>query len=205
VLRAQIPAGLNIAMSGIPWWTTDIGGFMDGDIRTDYFKELIVRWFQFGVFCPLFRLHGVRQPMNGLYGAQSSGADNEVWSFGEQAYEIIKPLLFLRIKLKPYLRFLNLAAHNHGTPPMRPLYFDFPKDPAAANLADQFMLGPDLLVAPVTEQGAITRMVYLPVGVDWIDAWTGHDFQGGRQYKVDAPLERIPVYWRKGSSFAFPF
>ena len=84
VLRAQIPAGLNIAMSGIPWWTTDIGGFMEGDIRTDYFKELIVRWFQYGVFCPLFRLHGVRQPLNGLYGAQSSGADNEVWSFGEQ-------------------------------------------------------------------------------------------------------------------------
>ena len=205
VLRAQIPAGLNIAMSGIPWWTTDIGGFMDGDIRTDYFKELIVRWFQFGVFCPLFRLHGVRQPMNGLYGAQSSGADNEVWSFGEPAYEIIKPLLFLREKLKPYLRFLNLAAHNHGTPPMRPLYFDFPKDPAAANLADQFMLGPDLLVAPVTEQGVVSRMVYLPMGEEWVDAWTGREFQGGQQYLVDAPLERIPVYWRKGSSFAFPF
>ncbi len=93
ILRAQIPAGLNIAMSGIPWWTTDIGGFMEGDIRTDYFKELIVRWFQYGVFCPLFRLHGVRLPLNGLYGAQSSGADNEVWSFGEKAYEIISGLL----------------------------------------------------------------------------------------------------------------
>jgi alpha-D-xyloside xylohydrolase len=141
VLRAQIPAGLNIAMSGIPWWTTDIGGFMEGDIRTDYFKELIVRWFQYGVFCPLFRLHGVRLPLNGLYGAQSSGAGNEVWSFGEKAYAIIKDLLFLREKLKPYLRGLNRAAHEHGAPPMRPLYFDFPNDPAAANLADQFMLG----------------------------------------------------------------
>jgi alpha-D-xyloside xylohydrolase len=126
VLRAQIPAGLNIAMSGIPWWTTDIGGFMEGDIRTDYFKELIVRWFQYGVFCPLFRLHGVRLPTNGLYGAQSSGAGNEVWSFGEKAYEIIKHLLFLREKLKPYLSELNQAAHEHGAPPMRPLYFDFP-------------------------------------------------------------------------------
>ncbi len=77
-------------MSGIPWWTTDIGGFMEGDVRTDYFKELIVRWFQYGVFCPLFRLHGVRLPLNGLYGAQSSGADNEVWSFGETAYAIIR-------------------------------------------------------------------------------------------------------------------
>jgi alpha-D-xyloside xylohydrolase len=205
VLRAQIPAGLNIAMSGIPWWTTDIGGFMEGDIRTDYFKELIVRWFQYGVFCPLFRLHGVRLPLNGLYGAQSSGAANEIWSFGEKAYEIIKNLLFLREKLKPYLRELNQAAHERGTPPMRPLYFDFPGDPASANRADQFMLGPDLLIAPVTEQGAVSRAVYLPNGTDWIDAWSGVEQRGGHTIQVEAPLERIPVYWRKGSSYAFWF
>jgi alpha-D-xyloside xylohydrolase len=205
VLRAQIPAGLNIAMSGIPWWTTDIGGFMEGDIRTDYFKELIVRWFQYGVFCPLFRLHGVRQPLNGLYGAQSSGAENEVWSFGERNYEIIRSLLFLREKLKPYLRELNWAAHEHGTPPMRPLYYDFATDPAAINLADQFMLGPDLLVAPVTEQGAISRDVYLPTGTSWVEAWSGQEFQGGQLLKADAPLERIPVYWRKESKYQFRF
>jgi alpha-D-xyloside xylohydrolase len=205
VLRAQIPAGLNIAMSGIPWWTTDIGGFMDGDIHTDYFKELIVRWFQYGTFCPLFRLHGVRQPLNGLYGAQSSGADNEVWSFGERNYEIIRNLLFLREKLKPYLRELNRAAHEHGTPPMRPLYYDFPTDPAAVNLADQFMLGPDLLVAPVTEQGAISRDVYLPTGTTWVEAWSGQEFQGGQLLKANAPLERIPVYWRKESKYQFRF
>jgi alpha-D-xyloside xylohydrolase len=205
VLRAQIPAGLNIAMSGIPWWTTDIGGFMEGDVRTDYFKELIVRWFQYGVFCPLFRLHGVRQPLNGLYGAQSSGADNEVWSFGERDYEIIRNLLFLRDKLRPYLRELNRAAHEHGTPPMRPLYYDFPTDPAAANLADQFMLGPDLLVAPVTEQGAISREVYLPTGTIWVEAWSGQEFQGGQLLKANAPLERIPVYWRKESKYQFRF
>jgi len=205
ILRAQIPAGLNIAMSGIPWWTTDIGGFMDGDTRTDYFKELIVRWFQYGVFCPLFRLHGVRQPLNGLYGAQSSGADNEVWSFGEQAYEIIRGLLFLREKLKPYLRALNQAAHQHGAPPMRPLVYDFPAAPAAANLADQFMLGPDLLVAPVVEQGALSRDVYLPAGADWLDAWTMKEVRGGQRITADAPLERIPVYWRKGSGFVFRF
>lgn len=205
VLRAQIPAGLNIAMSGIPWWTTDIGGFMDGDIRTDYFKELIVRWFQYGVFCPLFRLHGVRLPLNGLYGAQSSGADNEVWSFGEQNYEIIRHLLFLREKLKPYLRELNQAAHEHGRPPMRPLYYDFPTDPAAVNLPDQFMLGPDLLVAPVTEQGAVSRHVYLPAGQTWIEAWSGEEFPGGQHIKANAPLERIPAYWRKGSKYQFEF
>ena len=205
VLRAQIPAGLNIAMSGIPWWTTDIGGFMEGDIRTDYFKELIVRWFQYGVFCPLFRLHGVRQPLNGLYGAQSSGADNEVWSFGERNYEIIRNLLFLREKLKPYLRELNQAAHEHGTPPMRPLYYDFPTDPAAVNLADQFMLGPDLLVAPVTEQGAVSREVYLPTGTTWVEAWSGEEFHGGQHLKANAPLERIPVYWRRESKLRFRF
>ena len=205
VLRAQIPAGLNIAMSGIPWWTTDIGGFMEGDIRTDYFKELIVRWFQYGVFCPLFRLHGVRQPLNGLYGAQSSGADNEVWSFGERNYEIIRNLLFLREKLKPYLRELNREAHEHGTPPMRPLYYDFPTDPAAINLADQFMLGPDLLVAPVTEQGAISREVYLPTDTTWVEAWNGQEVQGGQHLKANAPLEQIPVYWRKGSEHQFKF
>jgi alpha-D-xyloside xylohydrolase len=204
-LRRSVPAGLNMALSGIPWWTTDIGGFMEGDVRTDYFKELIVRWFQYGVFCPLFRLHGVRLPLNGLYGAQSSGADNEVWSFGEKAYEIIRGLLFLREKLKPYLRELNRAAHQRGTPPMRPLYFDFPADPAAANLADQFMLGPDLLVAPVTEQGAVSREVYLPAGADWVEAWTGQEQPGGQSLQAEAPLERIPVYWRKGSPFAFTF
>ncbi|MCX7030992.1 MAG: family 31 glucosidase [Spirochaetes bacterium] len=205
VLRAQVPAGLNIAMSGIPWWTTDIGGFMEGDVRTDEFKELIVRWFQYGVFCPLFRLHGVRQPQNGLYGAQSSGADNEVWSFGDAAYGIISRLLFLREKLKPYLRVLNRAAHERGTPPMRPLYFDFPSDPAATGLADQFMLGPDLLVAPVVERGVVARDVYLPVGADWIEAWTGRQSPGGARLRADAPIERIPVFWRKGSPFAFGF
>lgn len=204
-LRAQIPAGLNIAMSGIPWWTTDIGGFMEGDVRTDYFKELIVRWFQYGVFCPLFRLHGVRLPLNGLYGAQSSGADNEVWSFGEAAYAIIRKLLLLREQLKPYLRVLNQAAHERGAPPMRPLVYDFPGDPAAANLADQFMLGPDLLVAPVAEQGATARPVYLPAGATWVDAWSGEQHQGGQAIEAAAPLERIPVYWRKGSPFAFQF
>jgi alpha-D-xyloside xylohydrolase len=205
VLRAQIPAGLNIAMSGIPWWTTDIGGFMEGDIRTGYFKELIVRWFQYGVFCPLFRLHGVRQPLNGLYGAQSSGADNEAWSFGERGYEIIRHLLFLREKLKPYLRELNRAAHEHGTPPMRPLYYDFPTDPAAVNLADQFMLGPDLLVAPVTEQGVVSRDVYLPNGTTWVEAWSSQEFQGGQHLKANTPLEQIPVYWRKESKYQFRF
>ena len=205
VLARQIPAGLNIAMSGIPWWTTDIGGFMNGDVREPSFKELIVRWFQYGVFCPLFRLHGVRLPVNGLYGAQSSGADNEVWSFGEQQYEIISALLFLRERLKPYLGVLNQAAHQHGIPPMRPLYFEFPSDPQAAGLVDEFLLGPDLLVAPVVVEGARSRSVYLPAGADWVEAWSGAEFAGGQTIDCPAPLERIPVFWRKGSPHQFQF
>jgi len=150
-------------------------------------------------------LHGVRLPLNGLYGAQSSGADNEVWSYGEKAYEIISGLLFLREKLKPYLRELNKAAHERGIPPMRPLYYDFPSDAEASLIADQFMLGSDLLVAPITEQGAVSRGVYLPSGTTWVEAWTGQEYHGGQRLQAEAPLERIPVYWRKGSPFAFGF
>ena len=143
--------------------------------------------------------------LNGLYGAQSSGADNEAWSFGDTAYLIIRKLLLLREQLKPYLRVLNQAAHERGTPPMRPLVYDFPADAAAANLADEFMLGPDLLVAPVVEQGTTARRVYLPAGATWVDAWSGQEHQGGQAIEAPAPIERIPVYWREGSSFAFPF
>ena len=112
-------AGLNIGLSGIPWWTTDIGGFNGGDITTPYFRELIVRWFQFGVFCPIFRLHGYRGPNNGIM--TTSGADNEVWSFGEEAYGIISKLLFLREALRPYIHTHMEFASQSGLPIMRPL------------------------------------------------------------------------------------
>jgi alpha-D-xyloside xylohydrolase len=204
-LRAQFPAGLNIGLSGIPWWTTDIGGFREGDIRDPYFQELIVRWFQYGVFCPLFRLHGVRQPGNGEAGALFSGADNEVWSFGEQAYEVLKGLLFLREKLKPYLMEQNRAAHERGLPPMCPLFFHFPADPQSAGVMDQFMLGPDLLVAPVMYKDQRSRSVYLPAGATWMDAWTLQEYADGQVIEAAAPIERIPVFWRKGSAFAFRF
>ena len=113
-LQAQVRAGLNMAMSGIPWWTTDIGGFHGGDIRTDYFQELIVRWFQYGVFCPIFRLHGHRQPERSPF--PGSGADNEVWSFGEEAYRAITPLLFLRERLRPYIHDQMEVASQVGLP-----------------------------------------------------------------------------------------
>lgn len=204
-LQQQVRAGLNIGLSGIPWWTTDIGGFMGGDIRSPEFRELIVRWFQYGTFCPLFRLHGARNPSNGESGALFSGADNEVWSFGEPAYAVIKKLLFLREKLRPYLMELNQTAHQRGFPPMRPLFFDFPQEQAAWDIDTQFMLGPDLLIAPVLEQGQRERQVYLPKGSSWVDAWTGTEHPGGQYIVKEAPLEIVPVYWRKGSPWMFAF
>ena len=110
-LGAQVRAGLNIGLSGIPWWTTDIGGFHGGDPESPYFRELIVRWFQYGVFCPLFRLHGMRQPTVGW----DAGGPNEVWSFGDEAYAIIRDLLFLRERLKPYILAQMAAAAETGS------------------------------------------------------------------------------------------
>jgi len=194
-LREQVRAGLNMAMSGIPWWTTDIGGFMDGDPRTPEFKELVVRWFQYGVFCPLFRLHGVRLPM---HEKELTGADNEVWSFGDEAYAIIKDLMALRERLRPYVMEQMRRAQEEGLPPMRPLFVDFPDDPGCYEVEDEFLFGPDILVAPITESGVTSRAVYLPAGARWTDAWTGTVYAGGQTYTMVAPLERIPVLLKDG-------
>jgi alpha-D-xyloside xylohydrolase len=187
-----VAAGLNTGLSGIPWWTTDIGGFAGGDPSTAYFRELIVRWFQYGVFCPLFRLHGVREPSNGW----DSGGPNEVWSFGEEAYSIIRELLLLRRRLKSYILAQMRQAAANGAPVIRPLFFDFPADAGCSEVEDEFMFGPEILVAPVLEQGAKSRPVYLPVGEGWFDAWTGEAHAGGQTLLVDAPLECIPVFVR---------
>ncbi|MCC7145754.1 MAG: hypothetical protein IT443_04855 [Phycisphaeraceae bacterium] len=195
-LANQVRAGLNIGLSGIPWWTTDIGGFLNGDPRTEYFRELIVRWFQFGVFCPLFRLHGYRQPAT-----FETGAPNEIWSFGDKAYEIIKEILFLRERLKPYVMAQMRVAHETGRPVMRPLFFDFPKDAGTAAVEDQFMFGPDILVAPVLAQGQTQRAVYLPAGAKWTDPYSGQVYDGGQTITADAPLERVPVYLRDGAKW----
>jgi alpha-D-xyloside xylohydrolase len=198
-LRAQAPAGLNMAMSGIPWWTTDIGGFHGGDPDDPVFRELLVRWFQYGVFCPLFRLHGVREQPGGQPSAEISGGPNEVWSYGDEIYALVKDLLFLRERLRPYVMAQMAAAHETGAPVMRPLFFDFPQDERSYGVADQFMFGPDLLVAPVLHAGARERRVYLPAGASWADGWTGERFQGGRTVTATAPLERIPLFLRDGA------
>jgi len=178
-LRRQIPAGLNIGLSGIPWWTTDIGGFKGGDIAAPEFRELLVRWFQFGVFCPLTRLHGIREPGT-MEGPGQTGAANEPWSFGEDVYRILRQWLGLRERLRPYIMDTMRIAHEEGIPPMRPLFLSYPADEAAWDIDDEFLLGSDILVAPVVTQGATERRVYLPAGTDWHDAWTGERVPGGR-------------------------
>jgi alpha-D-xyloside xylohydrolase len=199
-LQQQVRAGLNIAMSGIPWWTTDIGGFFGGEIDTPYFQELIVRWFQYGAFCPLFRLHGWRN--SSLTHPETSdptrGGPNEVWAFGERAYGIIREILFLRERLRPYIMQQMKLASMKGTPPMRPLFFDFAGDKNCAEVDDQFLFGPDLLVAPVLQSKVSKRKVYLPAGATWTDAWTGKKFKGGQTITADTPLEKIPLYLKNG-------
>ena len=193
VLQAQVRAGLSIGLSGIPWWTSDIGGFYDGDPQDPAFRELIVRWFQFGTFSPLFRLHGLRKPGDIDRFWEDSGP-NEVWSFGDEAYKIIREFLYMRERLRPYIMELMAQAQATGAPPMRPLFFDFPTDEQAWAVEDAYMFGPALLVAPILFKGARSREVYLPAGVTWRDAWTDEVYAGGQRIIADAPLERIPLY-----------
>jgi alpha-D-xyloside xylohydrolase len=204
-LRAQIPAGLNIGLSGIPWWTTDIGGFYGGDPSSPYFRELIIRWFQYGVFCPLFRLHGFRIPEIWIPDSHimMTGAPNEIWSFGDEAYNIIRDLLFLRERLRPYIMEQMEVAHRNGTPPMRPLFYDFPEDGICARIEDQFLFGPDILVAPVLHEGARSRDVYLPAGANWTHVWSDQEFSGGSWITTQAPLSQVPVYVRGNKTLPF--
>lgn len=201
--NAQIRAGLNIMMSGIAWWTTDIGGFYGGNIEDADFHELLVRWFQYGVFCPLFRLHGVREPRE--KGSVACGAANEIWSFGERNYEILRKFVLLRERLKPYVLEQARLVSEKGLPMMRPLFFDYPADEECWNVEDEFFFGPDLVVAPVTTKGARSRKVYLPRGATWIDAWSGEKQESGTWFEADVPLDTIPVFVRQGASVGAVF
>jgi len=194
-LRRQIAAGLNTALSGLPWWCADIGGFHGGDPADPEYRETMVRWFQFGALSPIFRMHGDRAPRTAL-GREMTGGPNEVWSYGERAAEIMAEYMALRERLRPYLQQLMVEAAETGLPPMRALFLEFPDDPEAWQVADQFLLGPDLLVAPVLELGATEREVYLPAGARWRDAWTGEEAPAGVRQVVAAPLDRIPLFLR---------
>jgi alpha-D-xyloside xylohydrolase len=192
-LSRQIRCGLNMAMSGIPWWTTDIGGFFGGDIGDPCFRELLVRWFQFGVFCPVTRLHGFRNSWDA-----KGGADNELWSFGEEAYAVLRRQLALRESLRPHIAAFAERELPRGRPFMRPLFFDFPGEPELAQVEDEYLFLDDILVAPVTEAGARSRSLRLPSGKTWVDPYTGRNCAGGL-IEAEAPIERIPVFVARDS------
>ena len=205
-LRRQIPTGLDVTASGIPYWSNDTGGWQylpavhhpahtplldPSDARAtvggyDDYPELYTRWFQYATFLPIFRTHGSRPA-------------NEVWSYGSQAEPILEKYLRLRYQLMPYIYSLGYKTWQTGAPIMRALPLDFPADPKVADIADEYMLGPAFLVAPVTEQGATSRQVYLPAGTDWYNFWTGERMKGGQTITVPAPIDTIPLFVRAGS------
>jgi alpha-D-xyloside xylohydrolase len=186
--KRQIPAGLNYSMTGMPYWTTDIGGFTGGDPSDPAYRELFVRWFEYGSFCPIFRVHGFRK-----------GNQNELWSYGPAAQKILTRYDQLRYRLLPYNYTLAAQTTFDGYTPMRALPFDFRTDPKALDIGDEFMFGPSLLVAPVTDEGSTQRSVYLPKGAKWYDFWTGVRHSGGRNINRLAPLSILPLYVRAGS------
>lgn len=203
-LRYQLAAGLNMGIAGIPWWTTDIGGFHGGNITDPRFRECLVRWFQFGAFCPVFRLHGDREPHKkplGLKGggAVPSGAENEVWSYGEEVYRICKKYMLLRERLRTYIAETMRQAHERGTPVIRTLFYNFPRDSHAWKVYDQFCFGDDILVCPVLYEGQRSREIYLPAGCRWRDLNTGETYEGCRTISCGAPLDSIPVFFREGT------
>lgn len=202
-LRNQLSIGLNMAIAGIPWWTTDIGGFHGGIDDDPKFRELVIRWFQFAVFCPVMRMHGDREPhtqplSNKGGGKMPSGGQTEPWAYGDQAYGIMKKYMFLRENLKKYIRKQMEAAHLKGTPVIRPLFYDFSKDPKAWQIENQFMFGDSIMVAPVlyTNEEKTSRTVYFPEGDNWIDATTGNQVVGGQTLEINLNIENIPVYVR---------
>lgn len=207
VLKRQIPTALNFCASGMPYWSSDIGGWQalpDEESSEDYsslllstesegkgavtkknYTELYIRWFQFGVFCPTFRTHGTRKY-------------NEVWSYGEEAEKILVKYLKLRYRLMPYIYSLAHQATETGAPFMRALWMDF-EDKNCAKIDDEFLFGPALLIAPVVEQGAVSRKVYLPAGCKWYDFTTNEILEGGQTITASAPIDQIPVYVKAGS------
>ena len=199
-LRDQFAAGLNVSLAGIPWWTTDIGGFFV-DVTAPEHKELLLRWFEWAVFCPVLRLHGDKGPFESKPlddrewggGFCHTGRDNELWSYGEDVYEILKEYVLLRERMKPYLKELMREASENGSPVMRTMFYEFPEDPACWEADEQYMFGSRYLVAPVLYAGMREREVYLPKGT-WKELATDKVYEGGRTVAVKAPLEVIPVF-----------
>jgi alpha-D-xyloside xylohydrolase len=187
-LRRQVPAGLNFALSGFPYWTTDIGGYHPlnyAQTMPPGYQELYARWFEYGAFCPVFRTHGHRD-------------HNELWVY-DQVFPTLLAVDRLRYRLLPYVYSLAWKVTSEDYTIQRPLVMDFREDPATLEIGDQFMFGPDLLVSPVLTEHATSRSAYLPAGTEWYDFWTGERTAGGASITAQAPLDRIPLNVRAGS------
>lgn len=187
VFRKQIPAGLNFVITGIPYWNTDIGGFFGGDPADPQYAELFTRWFQFGSFCPMFRVHGTGHP-------------KEIWRFDEPTQKILTRYDELRYQLLPYIYSVAWRVTHDDDTMMRPLIMDFRTDTNVFKIPDQFMFGPALMACPVTQPGEGHRNVYLPAGsATWFDFWTGNTISGGQTVAAESPIETMPLYVRAGS------
>jgi alpha-D-xyloside xylohydrolase len=179
-------------MSGLPYWTTDVGGFFrpDDQYTSDSYHELLIRWFEYGTFCPIFRVHGYK-------------SNAELWNYGPQVEHVLTQYDELRYRLLPYIYSAAWGVTKYGETLMRALPLEFFSDPRAQAVSDQFMFGPALLINPVTAEGATHRSIYLPAGHDWVDFWTGKRISGGQTIDAEAPLERMPMYAKAGSVIPF--
>lgn len=196
----QLQCGLNMGLAGIPWWTTDIGGFMTDDVNDPDFRQLLIRWYQFAVYSPVLRMHGDRGPYNippldhrdwgGGY--LHTGQPNELWSYGQDNYAIMKKYYDIRIGMHDYIKKLFEEAHTNGSPLLRAMFYEFPDDERCWELQDQYMFGEKYLAAPILRLNEWKRDVYLPAG-KWKLTSTGEIFEGGRVISVDAPIDYMPV------------
>ena len=183
-LKEYIRVGLNVMMSGLVWWTCDIGGFITDDSESPAFSELMIRWYQYGMFLPVFRTHGRRE-------------NNEAWNLGNGSYPHIRAVMEARERLRPYVMEQMRLASERGIPPMRPLVFDYSEDSNVIEIDDEFLFGPDILVCPVSDLGVRDRDVYLPGQCEWINAYTRARCPGGTRLKnVPAPIDYIPIFVR---------
>ena len=187
--KRQIVAGLNFTITGLPYWTTDIGGFFRTG-RSQYtdvkYHELLTRWFQWGTLSPIFRVHGYQ-------------SETEPWKYGQTVENNMRSMLDLRYRIMPYIYSEAWKVTDKGSTMMRPLVMDFKDDNTAINQAYEYMFGQSFLVAPITEAGVKEWPVYLPKTATWYDFWTGKKHNGGQTVLTAAPLEQIPMYVRQGS------
>ncbi len=201
-MKAQISAGLNFAVSGVPWWTMDIGGFCvenrysnakEGSEDMEEWRELNSRWFQFGAFCPLFRSHG-QFPFREIYNLAPAS---------HPAYKSMVNASKLRYRLMPYIYSMAAKTYFDDYTIMRPMIMDFTSDPGVINVGDQYLFGPSILVAPVYQYKARNREVVFPQGTGWYEFYSGIFIEGGQKITVNAPYERMPLYIKEGSIIPF--